>query len=802
MTLLRQTFASASQVATKSTPLSATPATRPSRTLCLTALLTVLAFCFPALAQESQHIVGMPQSESQAESQAAKTDGYGTSVYADTLVHLAPHAPVPFTDSPRRSTQPDQQLQSDQQLQPDQMHLSGQGIRDDFDNNVPTAWWMYTGQTPAQVSAIVTNDQARIIDLEVDSVSPFTLTVTLVKNSGTYAKGWWWYYGMTIDQVSSTLTANKARLISLKAYDSGGGQIRYAVVMIPNAGVDAKGWWWYVGQSVSSLASLLQTNNARLISVDPYVSGGQTYYTAIMISNTGADKQAWWWYINASGNTLSNAVNQNHARIFYLTGNSDGTLNAIMEGCTTNCSEWWYYYGSSAQGLLNAAVQNGARMVNFDSYPGCGGRCYAGAMINNSNAITTRVGNIIRNNVGGTEGLYLKQVGGGVVASLEDATVFEPASTIKVIANLYSQRKIQLGQASESTPITHYLNGPGSCPNPPIVSGTETLSLAQREMMYHSDNTRTRQITDFFGDANINAYAASIGATNTTINHIIGCGGPTPDTLTLDDAGKIYEGVANQTLLSAKNRGIFYSNMAGRAQFESEGYDWTGLWSTDIPNIINQVAPAGYTAQQKSAYYNSMNLAYKAGNYLFCQNNSCTNVIEHISIAGWFQLPVCTTTGTTFRGYVFGVMFTNEPDSGYFSGKVTAADANFTAAKAELLREQIKSGMTSCLGKSLNTLTWSPADLVFAKTTVAQTTAAQVVTLTNNQLTPATGLAVSVFGDFIMTHNCPATLAVGASCTINVKFRPSVTGERTGAVIIADAAAGEPQTIQLTGTGQ
>ncbi len=790
MNLQNPALASSTEFAAESSPRSITPVTHPSRTIGFAVLLTVLAFCFPAFAQELQPALNTPQA-------APKTDGYGTDVYSDTVVHVAPHAPVPFTDTPRRSTQPDQQLL------PDQMHLSGQGIRDDFDNNVPTAWWMYTGQTPAQVSTILTNDQARIIDLEVDSVSPFTLTVTLVKNTGTYAKGWWWYYGLTQDQVSAALTTNNARLISLKAYDSGGGQIRFAVVMVPNTGVDAKAWWWYTGQSVSSLSSLLQSNNARLIQVDPYVSGGQTVYTAIMISNTGADKQAWWWYINISGSALSNAVNQNRARIFYLTGNADGTLNAIMEGCTTNCSEWWYYYGTQAQGLLNAALQNGARMVNFDSYPGCGGRCYAGAMINNSNAITTRVGNIIRSGgVIGTEGLYLKQVGGPVLAGLEDWAVFEPASTIKVIANLYSQRQIQKLAVGEKTPITHYINGPGSCPNPPLVSGTESLSTAQREMMYHSDNTRTREITDYFGDANINAYAASIGATNTTINHIIGCGGPTPDTLTLDDAGKIYEGVANQTLLSGRNRGIFYSNMAGRAQFQSEGYDWTGLWSTDIPNIINQVAPAGYTAAQKTAYYNSMNLAYKAGNYLFCGNNACTNVTEDISIAGWFQLPYCTATGTTYHGYVFGVMFSNEPNTGYFQGKVTPADANFTASKAELLREQIKAGMTSCLNKSLNTLTWSPADLVFANTTVGQTTAAQVVTLTNNQLVAATGLGVSFFGDFTLTHNCPATLAVGASCTINVKFAPTVIGERTGSVVITDSGTGQPQTIQLTGTGQ
>ena len=572
--------------------------------------------------------------------------------------------------------------------------------------------------------------------------------------------------------------------------------------MIPNSGVDGKAWWWYTGESISGISSLLSSNNARLIAVDPYVSGGNTYYTAIMISNTGADAKAWWWYVDASPATLANKISANNARIFYLTAGASGTFNAIMESCSGGCSEWWYYFGESASGLVNQALQNGARLVNTDAYPGCGGFCYTGAMINNSNAITTRVGNLIRNGgVAGTEGLYLQQVNGPVLANLEDWQVYEPASSIKVVINLYAMTKVQNGSVSLNTPIPHYTNGPDSCPNPPIVSGTETLAVALREMMYHSDNARTHELTDYFGETNIDNYAHSIGMTNTLIDQVIGCGTP-PDQFTLDNAALLYSDVANQTLLNARDRGIFYSNMAGRAQYESEGYDWTGIWDSDIPNIINQVAPAGTTAAQKAAYMAAMNVAYKAGNYLFCQNNSCTDVTEDIAITGWFQLPVCSASGTTYAEYTWGIFFSNEPNSGYYSGKVTPADSNFTTAKGELLREQIQAGMASCNGRSLDVMTYSPADLVFATTHVGTTTASKSVTVTNHQLTAVSGLAVSIFGDFSETNSCGATLASGASCTVTVRFTPTVTGERTGAVIVSDGGTGQPQTIQLTGTGQ
>lgn len=717
----------------------------------------------------------------------------GSPVISNTVERAAPRAHPLFNNS--RLSAPTPEFQNSEPPQP-------QGIHDDFDNDSPTAWWVYYGQSVADIDSTLKTDNARIIDIQVDAFSPYSFTVTYVQNTGAYAKSWWWYYGLTAAQVNADLTANKARPISVKAYDIGGGQIRFAVVMIANSGVDLKTWWWYYGQTPSDLTSLLSKNDARLIAFDPYVSGSSTVYTAIMIGDTGADKQAWWWYYNSSPAAINTAVNNNQARIFYMTPGATGTFNVIMEGCAAGCSDWYYYYGQTATQIVDTAVQDGARLVNLATYPGCGSVCFTGAMINNSNAITTRVSNIIRaGGISGTEGLYLKQVNGSVLANLEDGVVFEPASTLKVLANLYTMTKVQSGAVTLNTPITHYTNGADSCPNPPIVSGTEPLEIAVREMMYHSDNARTREVTDHWTEAKIDAYATSIGLPNTGFHEIVGCGPNTPgtDTLTLDDAGAIYEGVATQKLLNAKNRGIFYSNMAGRAQYDSEGYDWTGLWSTDIPNIINQVAPAGYTANQKTAYMNAMDLAYKAGNYVICANNNCTDVIEDISIAGWFQMPVCSATGTTYAEYVFGIMFSNEPSTGWSNGVTTQTDANFANAKGELLREQIQAGMQSCLGKSLDVLTWSPAGLTFNATAIGSTSTAQTITLTNKQKTKAADLSISIFGAFTEINDCGTSLAAGKSCKVVVRFKPTTLGENIGAVIVTDNGTGQPQTIQATG---
>ena len=40
--------------------------------------------------------------------------------------------------------------------------------------------------------------------------------------------------------------------------------------MIPNTGADAKGWWWYYGQTIAQITTLWQANNARLVQVTSY----------------------------------------------------------------------------------------------------------------------------------------------------------------------------------------------------------------------------------------------------------------------------------------------------------------------------------------------------------------------------------------------------------------------------------------------------------------------------------------------------------------------------------------------------
>jgi hypothetical protein len=97
--------------------------------------------------------------------------------------------------------------------------------------------------------------------------------------------------------------------------------------------------------------------------------------------------------------------------------------------------------------------------------------------------------------------------------------------------------------------------------------------------------------------------------------------------------------------------------------------------------------------------------------------------------------------------------------------------------------------------------TVSPASLTFGNQAVQTTSAPQPVMLSNNG---SAGLAISgitTSGDFAQTSTCGATVAAGASCTINVTFTPTAASARTGSLSIADNAGTSPQTVALSGTG-
>ncbi len=101
-----------------------------------------------------------------------------------------------------------------------------------------------------------------------------------------------------------------------------------------------------------------------------------------------------------------------------------------------------------------------------------------------------------------------------------------------------------------------------------------------------------------------------------------------------------------------------------------------------------------------------------------------------------------------------------------------------------------------------------PTSLDFGNQAQGIATEPRAIGLTNsgNGDLAITNIAVSGLNaeDFSQANNCPAspaTLARGASCAINVMFKPTATGARTATLSITDNASGSPQTATLSGNG-
>jgi hypothetical protein len=108
-------------------------------------------------------------------------------------------------------------------------------------------------------------------------------------------------------------------------------------------------------------------------------------------------------------------------------------------------------------------------------------------------------------------------------------------------------------------------------------------------------------------------------------------------------------------------------------------------------------------------------------------------------------------------------------------------------------------------GTSALPLTFSPTTLTFTAQTVATTSAAQTVTLTNN-LSTSVSPVISGNGEYAAvsggTTPCGSTLAGKAKCTFNVTFTPSGIGTRASAVTVTDSATPAVEVLSVSGTGQ
>jgi phospholipase C len=95
----------------------------------------------------------------------------------------------------------------------------------------------------------------------------------------------------------------------------------------------------------------------------------------------------------------------------------------------------------------------------------------------------------------------------------------------------------------------------------------------------------------------------------------------------------------------------------------------------------------------------------------------------------------------------------------------------------------------------------STTNLHFGNTPVATSSLADVVKLTNVRTTALHISSLSITGDFTLNACAQRTINPTASCALNVTFKPTATGIRTGTLTVVDDDPSSPQVVTLTGMG-
>lgn len=602
------------------------------------------------------------------------------------------------------------------------MSLDAAAATTDLSINTPTGWWFYTGINAAQVGSYLSANGARLTDIEVQSVSAGvpTFTVRMVRNSGAYAAtgGWWWYYGLTFADITTKLNANSARLIDLEPYDIGGGQIRYAAVMVSNTGTAQRAWWWYSGVTSAEIAAVLP--GRRLIDLDSYGSGTGKRYSAIMIANTGGDAEAWEWWLNQTPASIGAKVSAFSGRIVKLDRQADGTYNFIQVRNTgSESTAWWYWFAfTSPTALLDYANQLAVRPVDVVTYlNGAGQRRWDAVFIDNANASTRRMrGEFAKtfldasgNPTRGIFAAYLKQVDGSVKVDLNTTRRSETASSFKSLHLLHSMRRVAAGTDTLGSTFTYYeydpVSGKDACPNPSLETAANqrtnyNFETGLDQMMSISDNRTTRgAVLRYGGFAPLNTTASAAGLTGTTLRHNIGCayrnlstGKYEPATrrndTTAADLARIYEGVWNSTLLSDAN--------SARTEFLESANPGNGVGAA-LQTIINQEATKlGKSAAVAASFGSLVRTWGKGGSYGTCLpdvNGNCGQKVIVRSGTGLIRLPIKVSGVTQYRTYSFARFISDTPVSDWSAPIVTTYVNAYATAANELYRDEVRAAL-------------------------------------------------------------------------------------------------------------
>ena len=490
--------------------------------------------------------------------------------------------------------------------------MAGPAAADLQDDEVtPTGWWWLTDVDTQEIQEKI-DEGFRMVDIEIDDYSPLRITAAFVKNSGPYATGWWWYPYKSAQQISNLMAQNNARLIDLEPFSTPWG-MRYACLMIPNTGSEAAvDHDFEVGLTSTQLDAWVDQyrSSRRIVDIQPYTLNGQTCFAFIWVANTGALASGWGVWVESSWQGMLDKLDETNSRLIDIE-EYGGLYAGVMVPKDGN--SWWFALDISFEDAKRFGRQHAARIVDVERT--ADGKFHLLAR-RNANDLTVATNNamLADSTFQASSGLMLREINGPTLAAVNPTRLFEPASTMKTMHLFASLWTCMLGWDSLTNLVNVPVDMTGSCPS--WGSGSFTISLKSTlfDMMKASSNPNTEAILKRYSKWWIEAIAHGYGAENVQLNHTIGCApGPNRNEVTLDDLYAIHAAVVNGDLGAFGDD--FYELMINS---DDEGF---GELATILSDELDSSTLAPFEVQ---GFRLGTFAAHKGGNYQYSDNGSWT----------------------------------------------------------------------------------------------------------------------------------------------------------------------------------
>lgn len=175
-----------------------------------------------------------------------------------------------------------------------------------------------------------------------------------------------------------------------------------------------------------------------------------------------------------------------------------------------------------------------------------------------------------------------------------------------------------------------------------------------------------------------------------------------------------------------------------------------------------------------------------------------------MQVSGDFSATLCSTTLNPEGGSCNVSVTFNPAAQGNLTGKLT-----FTSSQSGVSPLVVQLSGT---GTPPPSLSLSPTSLIFPGTAIGLDSTVTIagnpatITVTNPGTAPLNAPSIQVTGanpgDFIPTNGCTTSVTAGGSCTVQVAFKPTMVGGRTGTLTVFTTTTGvESVTASLSGTG-